>query len=101
MSRVVFKVLILYANSVAAVDGLAAAYNMAPDLSGVLAVLSIAICGDPIAGTWSIGGGYPGALGLLGQPTGILGTHNRYEGDASIVRVSIDHITLLRSLTDL
>lgn len=39
-------------------------------------------------GTWSIGGGYNGALGLLGRPTGIAGTHNRYEGDASIVRVS-------------
>lgn len=71
---------------VEAIDGLAAAYNMAPDLSGALAVLSIAICGDPIAETWSIGGAYPGSLALLGQPQGILGTHNRYEGDASIVR---------------
>ena len=60
---------------------------MSPDLSLVLAVISIAISGDPIAGTWSIGAGYPGTLGLLGKPTGIVGTHNRYEGDASIVRV--------------
>ena len=60
---------------------------MSPDLALVLAVLSIGICGDPIAGTWSIGTGQPGSLGLLGPPTGIVGTHNRYEGDASIVRV--------------
>jgi hypothetical protein len=61
---------------------------MSTDLSLVLAAISIALSGDPIAGTWSIGGSYPGALGLLGEPTGIAGTHNRYEGDASIVRVS-------------
>lgn len=61
---------------------------MSPDLALILAAYSIAISGDPIAGKWSIGGGFPGALGLLGKPTGIEGTHNRYEGDASIVRVS-------------
>lgn len=70
-----------------AIDGLGAAYSMSTDLSLILAVIAIAISGDPIAGTWSIGGGYNGALGLLGRPTGIVGTHNRYEGDASIVRV--------------
>ncbi|KAH7399884.1 hypothetical protein BKA64DRAFT_744567 [Cadophora sp. MPI-SDFR-AT-0126] len=67
-------------------DGLGAAYSMSTDLSLALAVISIAISGDPVAGKWSIGGAFPGTLGLLGQPSGIVGTHNRYEGDASIVR---------------
>lgn len=67
---------------------------MSPDLALVLAVLSIALDGDPIAGTWSIGGGYKGTLGLLGQPTGIIGTHNRYENDASVTRVSCASIHL-------
>ena len=70
-----------------AITGLGAAYNMSPDLALALAIISIAISGDPIAGTWSIGGEFPKTLGLLGNPTGIMGTHNRYEGDASIVRV--------------
>ena len=60
---------------------------MSKDLAAGLAVIAIAICGDPIARTWSIGAGQKGSSGLLGDPTGILGTHNRYEGDASIVRV--------------
>ncbi|KXT14790.1 hypothetical protein AC579_9670 [Pseudocercospora musae] len=68
------------------IDGLGAAYSMSPELALALAVISIAISGDPIAGTWSIGAGYGGTLGLLGKPSGIAGTHNRYEGDASIVR---------------
>ncbi|KAH6712757.1 Chloroperoxidase [Leptodontidium sp. MPI-SDFR-AT-0119] len=68
------------------IDGLGAAYSMSPELALALAVISIAISGDPIAGKWSIGGSFPGTLGLLGTPTGIVGTHNRYEGNASIVR---------------
>lgn len=60
---------------------------MSPELALALSVIAIGISGDPVAGTWSIGGGYGGTLGLLGKPTGIAGTHNRYEGDASIVRV--------------
>lgn len=74
------------ANIQQTMDGLAAAYSMSSDLSLALAVIAIAICGDPIAGTWSIGKGQAGTLGLLGAPTGIVGTHTRYEGDASIVR---------------
>lgn len=70
-----------------AITGLGELYSMSADLALVLAVISIAISGDPIAGTWSIGGGFNPAIGLLGKPSGILGTHNRYEGDASIVRV--------------
>lgn len=78
-------------DGLSAIDGLGAAYSMSTDLSLILAVIAIAISGDPIAGTWSIGGGYAGTLGLLGKPQGIVGTHNRYEGDASIVRVSGHH----------
>ncbi|EGP86845.1 unnamed protein product [Zymoseptoria tritici ST99CH_3D1] len=68
------------------VDGLGAAYSMSPELGAALAAIAIAVSGDPVAGTWSIGSGYNGAVGLLGRPTGIVGTHSRYEGDASIVR---------------
>lgn len=67
--------------------GLAKAYGMSPDLAIFLAALSIAVAGDPVAGTWSIGGAYKSAVPLLtGTPTGIVGTHNQYESDASIVR---------------
>lgn len=59
---------------------------MSVDLSTILAVVSIALAGDYLTETWSIGGSYPSTLGLLGTPQGIIGTHNRYEGDASIVR---------------
>lgn len=58
---------------------------MSPDLAIFLAALSIGIAGDPVAGTWSIGGEYPTTLGLF-RATGIAGTHNQYESDASIVR---------------
>lgn len=60
---------------------------MAPDLAIFLAVIAIGLAGDPIAGTWSIGGAYKATVPLLtGTPTGIVGTHNQYESDASIVR---------------
>jgi len=65
--------------------GLGRAFGMSPDLAIFLAVLSIGIAGDPVAGTWSIGGEYPTTLGLF-RATGIAGTHNQYESDASIVR---------------
>lgn len=67
-------------------QGLGDAFGMAPDLAIFLSVLSIAISGDPVTGTWSIGGGYDGTVPLLGRPVGIAGTHNQYESDASIVR---------------
>jgi hypothetical protein len=66
---------------------------MSPELGAALAAIAIAISGDPVAGTWSIGAGYNGVVGLLGRPTGIVGTHSRYEGDASIVRVRMLPIT--------
>ena len=71
-----------------AVDGLQAAYNMAPDLSGFLAVVAIVLTGDSVTQTWSIGGSFPANPldGLLNQPGGISNSHNKYEGDASIVR---------------
>lgn len=62
---------------------------MSKELAGGLAVIAIGLAGDPIAETWSIGSGYKGTLGLLGEPTGIVGTHNRYEGDSSIVKVRL------------
>lgn len=59
---------------------------MSPDLSLFLAVLSVGISGDYVTQRWSIGGTFPvgdvpvvGGVtgGLIGTPTGILGTHNR------------------------
>jgi hypothetical protein len=58
---------------------------MSPDLAIFLAIVSIGLAGDPVAGTWSIGGEYPTRLGLF-RASGIAGTHNQYESDASIVR---------------
>lgn len=51
-------------------------------------MIAIALTGDPVAGTWSIGGPYSGALGLLSEPEGISFSHNQYESDASPARVS-------------
>jgi hypothetical protein len=59
---------------------------MAPDLSLLLAVIAVALSGDPIKSTWSIGGAFSPTLPIY-SATGILGTHNQYEGDASFVRV--------------
>lgn len=58
---------------------------MAPDLALFLAVVSIGLAGDPVKRTWSIGTEYPGTIPGL-PATGIAGTHNQYESDASIVR---------------
>ena len=66
------------------ITGLGDAYNMSPELAGFLAVVSVALAGDPVTETWSIGGSFPNTLPY--PATGILGTHNRYEGDASIIR---------------
>lgn len=67
--------------------GLTAAYNLSPDLAAVLASVGVLLGGDIPSLTWSIGGGFLSSLPLLlGNPTGILGTHNEYEGDASFTR---------------
>lgn len=60
---------------------------MGVDLSTVLAVYGAAVDGNLVS--WSIGG--PDSrvsipLNLLGQPQGISGSHNKYEGDASPTR---------------
>ncbi|KAF2133888.1 Cloroperoxidase [Dothidotthia symphoricarpi CBS 119687] len=67
------------------VKGLGDAYNMSPDLATVLAVIATALSGDPIGGTWSIGGAYSPTVPIF-PAGGIVSTHNKYENDASIVR---------------
>lgn len=69
------------------INGLGAAYNMSPELAAGLAAIAILISGDIPSTTWSIGGKFPSTLPLLlSEPQGIVGTHNKYEGDSSIVR---------------
>lgn len=64
---------------------------MGADLSGFLAAFAVAMDGDVLTQTWSIGGPYPGSLlsDLGGQPQGISYSHNKYEGDSSACRVSV------------
>jgi hypothetical protein len=71
--------------TITAVSGLGELYSMSPDLALFLAVVSTALAGDPVTGRWSIGGAFPATLPIF-PATGIAGTHNQYEGDASIVR---------------
>ena len=71
-----------------AVTGLGAAFNMAPDLALVLAVAAVGLVGDPVAQSWSIGGKYTPVLPLT-TAAGILGGHNKLEGDASFGRVCL------------
>ncbi|KAI9651489.1 MAG: hypothetical protein M1831_000806 [Alyxoria varia] len=67
------------------VKGLSDAYGFGDQFAAALAVIAIALTGDPTGQTWSIGGSYrPLLLGnLLANPTGISGSHNTYEADAS------------------
>ncbi|PPJ57192.1 hypothetical protein CBER1_07024 [Cercospora berteroae] len=58
---------------------------MAPDLAGFLAIIAVGIAGDPLTQRWSIGSAFTPAVPLF-PARGILGTHNKYEGDASIMR---------------
>lgn len=60
---------------------------MAPTLSAFLAIVAVGLGGDPITQRWSIGGSFAPSLPLF-PARGIAGTHNKYEGDASIMRVS-------------
>ena len=59
---------------------------MGVDLSTFLAVYGAVFDGDLTE--WSIGGpsGLVSLLGLLGEPQGISGSHNKYEGDVSPTR---------------
>lgn len=76
-------------NTEQTITGLAQAYGMGADLAAGLAVVAILLEGDPIAGTWSIGGPYPSKIvdALGEQPQGISYSHNNYEGDSSVTRV--------------
>ncbi|KAJ4299471.1 hypothetical protein N0V90_004716 [Kalmusia sp. IMI 367209] len=68
------------------VDGLAAAYSFGQEFAAALAVIAIALTGDPLGQRWSIGGPFSPAVPLLSTPKGISFSHNKYESDASIVR---------------
>ncbi|CAK1362436.1 unnamed protein product [Cercospora beticola] len=75
------------ANIQQTVDGLGKAYGMSPELAAGLAAIAILISGDIPSTRWSIGGGFPSSLPLLlSNPKGIVGSHSKYENDASIVR---------------
>ncbi|KAH7399990.1 hypothetical protein BKA64DRAFT_670896 [Cadophora sp. MPI-SDFR-AT-0126] len=68
--------------------GLEEAYNFTPELGTVLATIGVALTGDLVAGTWSIGGPYPASIlgGLLSSPEGLSFSHNAYETDGSMTR---------------
>jgi hypothetical protein len=70
------------------ITGLGQAYGMSPDLAAGLAAYAIAMDGDVLTQTWSIGGPQPANTlsGLLGTPQGISYSHSKYEGDSSIGR---------------
>lgn len=76
-------------NTEQTITGLAQAYGMGADIAAGLAVVAILLEGDPVAGTWSIGGPYPSKIvdALGEQPQGISYSHNNYEGDSSVTRV--------------
>ncbi|KAK5117333.1 hypothetical protein LTR62_005950 [Meristemomyces frigidus] len=81
-------------NGIATIDDLVTqvpkVFGMGADLAGILAVYGAVLDGDLTS--YSIGG--PDSrvglsllgLNLLSQPTGLTGSHNNYEGDASAVR---------------
>jgi hypothetical protein len=58
---------------------------MGADLAAFLAVIATALSGDPLTESWSIGKGYETVA--FGENRGLFGLHNKYEGDASIMRV--------------
>ena len=77
-------------NGVATIDQFIEAtnsvYGMGLDLAGFLTVYGAVFDGDLLS--WSIGGAPPASLlsplgSLIGEPTGLTGSHNKYENDAS------------------
>ncbi|KAH0340818.1 Cloroperoxidase, partial [Aureobasidium melanogenum] len=68
------------------IDSTTSVFGMGADLAAVLAVYGAAIDGNLLE--WSIGGPTANvpSINLLGQPQGISGSHNKYEGDASPTR---------------
>jgi hypothetical protein len=70
-------------------------FGMGLDLGGVLAVMGTVFVGNPVSldPSFSIGGEsaavsniLDNALGLLGTPRGLIGSHNIIESDSSITR---------------
>ena len=66
--------------------GTEAAFGMGPDLAGFLAIYGAIFDGNLTS--YSIGGPAAGltVAGLLGEPQGLSGSHNKYEGDVSPTR---------------
>ncbi|CAJ2509352.1 Uu.00g143780.m01.CDS01 [Anthostomella pinea] len=68
------------------ITGTMEAFGMGIDLATFLAIYGAVLDGDLTS--YSIGGPVPSLLklgGLLGEPQGLSGSHNKYEGDASPV----------------
>lgn len=70
-------------NILQTISGLRQAYNMGDDLSAALAVIAVALAGDYLTETWSIGGPYEASIPGLHNPGGISFSHNKYESDGS------------------
>ena len=73
------------------------AYGMSLDLGGFLAVYGTVFDGNPLSTSpgYSIGGPTDASqnilngLGLLGTPSGLSGSHNKYESDVSATRADL------------
>ena len=72
---------------VSVVSGLAKAYNVGSTFAIGASALGVAYAGDLLNKTWSIGGPYSPTI-PIGNAPGLVGTHNKYEGDGSPTRVS-------------
>lgn len=68
------------------IDATTDVFGMGVDLATILAVYGAAVDGNGLE--WSIGGptASVSSINLLGQPQGISGSHNKYEGDVSPTR---------------
>lgn len=75
-------------NILQTITGLSQAFGFGVGLGGFLAAYAVALNGDVVRETWSIGGPPPfnNVAGLLSPPQGISFSHNNYEGDSSIGR---------------
>ncbi|KAJ5047226.1 uncharacterized protein L3040_003066 [Drepanopeziza brunnea f. sp. 'multigermtubi'] len=74
-------------NGVATIQQFIDVFGMGKDLGAFLSIYGSLADGDLTR--WSIGGptpNVPNVLGLLGTPTGLSGSHNKYETDASPTR---------------
>lgn len=68
------------------IEGTGTVFGMGVDLAAFLSAYGAVIDGDLTS--WSIGGPTTDlpAIGLLSQPQGISGSHNKYESDVSPTR---------------